>query len=330
MIKEKRVQPLSTLPAALYPLLRCPVCKQPLKQQENRFVCVDDGCGSIFPTVHGIPVLLNEQRSVFTIDDFVRQRPTFFKPPRMRPIELIEQLLPELQRADKARQWYERFTQLLLERSPNPLVLVVGGGIEGRGMKPLLQYCPPIQLVDSDVSFGPRTMLICDAHDIPFADGTFDGVVAQAVLEHVVDPARCVEEIHRVLKHDALVYAQTPFMQQVHGGAYDFTRFTLLGHRRLFRKFAEIESGAGNGPGAALAWSWQYFLLSFATSWWARGLIRSFVRLTAFWLKYVDIYLERKPGMLDAATGYFFLGRKSDKLLSDRELITLYRGGLVR
>ncbi len=42
-------------------------------------------------------------------------------------------------------------------------------------------------------------MLICDAHDIPFADRSFDGVIVQAVLEHVVDPFRCCEEIHRVL-----------------------------------------------------------------------------------------------------------------------------------
>src|SRR5437773_10814883 len=100
-------------------------------------------------------------------------------------------------------------------------------------------------------------------------------------------------------------------MQQVHGGAYDFTRFTLLGHRRLFRKFEEIDSGVGNGPGAALAWSWQYFLLSFATSRRTRSMVRAFVRLTAFWLKYVDVYLEHKPGTLDAATGYFFIGGKS-------------------
>ena len=80
-------------------------------------------------------------------------------------------------------------------------------------------------------------MLICDANDIPFENGSFDGVVLQAALEHVADPYRCVEETHRVLKEKGLVYAETAFMQQVHGGRYDFTRFTRLGHRRLFRRF---------------------------------------------------------------------------------------------
>ena len=53
-----------------------------------------------------------------------------------------------------------------------------------------------------------------------------------------------------MLKDDGLVYAETPFLQQVHGGPYDFTRFTHLGHRRLFRKFIELESGATAGAGA--------------------------------------------------------------------------------
>ncbi|CAH2407660.1 hypothetical protein MES5069_620012 [Mesorhizobium escarrei] len=33
-------------------------------------------------------------------------------------------------------------------------------------------------------------------------------------------------------------------MQQVHEGAYDFTRFTELGHRWLFRRFETISRGA--------------------------------------------------------------------------------------
>jgi hypothetical protein len=67
-----------------------------------------------------------------------------------------------------------------------------------------------------------------------------------------------------VLKDGGIVYAETPFMQQVHGSAYDFTRFTWLGHRRLFRKFKEIKSGTCGGPGMALIWSWRYFLRTFS------------------------------------------------------------------
>ena len=117
-------------------------------------------------------------------------------------------------------------------------------------------------------------------------------------------------------------------MQQVHGGRYDFTRFTHLGHRRLFRKFAEVDSGAVCGPGMALAWSYQYFLLSFTRSRALRKLIQMFAALTAFYLKYFDSYLVERSGALDAASGCYFLGRKSDETLSDRELVKLYRGAM--
>jgi ubiquinone/menaquinone biosynthesis C-methylase UbiE len=182
------------------------------------------------------------------------------------------------------------------------------------------------ELIESDVSFGARIAVICDAHNIPFEDGAFDGVVVQAVLEHVVDPRKCVDEIHRVLTERGLVYAETPFMQQVHGRQYDFTRFTHLGHRRLFRRFDEIDSGVMCGPGMALAWSYQYFLLSFAKSRTTRALIRLFSGLTAFYLKYFDRWLVNRAGAFDAASGCYFLGRRADGVLSDKELVRLYRG----
>jgi ubiquinone/menaquinone biosynthesis C-methylase UbiE len=170
------------------------------------------------------------------------------------------------------------------------------------------------------------TELICDAHDIPFKDEMFDGVIAQAVLEHVVDPIRCVAEIHRVLKTGGLVYAETPFIQQVHMGRYDFTRFTHSGHRRLFRRFTEVASGAICGPGMALAWSYKYFLLSFAESRALRAVLSAFARMSSFFLKYADYYLIHKASSIDGASGVYFIGRKATAILSDRDVIAYYKG----
>jgi len=239
----------------------------------------------------------------------------------------VGNLLPAVSCNAKAKTNYEKLAELLLKENENPRVLVVGGSIVGRGMQRILSV-PFIECIESDVSFGPRTAIICDAHDIPFDSSSLDGVIVQAVLEHVVDPYRCVEEIHRVLKEEGLVYAETPFMQQVHGGKYDFSRFTHLGHRRLFRKFEEISSGAVAGPGTALAWSYQYFLLSFVKSKAGRAFVEGIVRLTSFWLKYFDYYIIDKPTTLDAASAYYFMGRKSNRVLSDRELVELYRGAV--
>jgi hypothetical protein len=76
----------------------------------------------------------------------------------------------------------------------------------------------------------------------------------------------------------------------------------------------------------ALAWSYQYFILSFVKTKTAKNLVKFFTRLTSFWLKYFDYFLIDKPGTFDAASGYYFIGTKSDQVLTDRELIKLYKG----
>jgi hypothetical protein len=122
------------------------------------------------------------------------------------------------------------------------------------------------------------------------------------------------------------MYAETPFVLQVHMRQYDFTRYTHLGHRRLFRNFEEIKSGPCGGPGMSLAWSYTWFMRSFATSKIMGFALVFFAYMTSFFLKYFDYYLIDKPGSYDAASHFFFMGRKSQKVLSDKELIKEFRG----
>ena len=305
-------------------LLRCPVCMSSLELANNQFECTNIQCKTCFPIIDEIPVLINESSSVFSIRDFLNRESTTLKP-KSKVERFLVDLIPSINFNLKGKTNYNKFTELLLKQNENPKVLIVGGSIVGQGMEALLSD-PSLELIESDVAFGPRISIICDVHNIPFDDSSFDGVIVQAVLEHVLEPNRCVEEIHRVLKENGLVYAETPFMQQVHLGKYDFTRFTHLGHRHLFRKFEEIYSGPACGPGMALAWSYQYFLLSFVKAPAVRAFVKVFARITSFWLKYFDYYLIDKPGTLDAASGYYFMGKKSKQVLSSRELLTLYKG----
>jgi SAM-dependent methyltransferase len=301
--------------------LRCPICKSPLQTVGEQWHCTK--AQHVFPLVDDIPVLLNEENSVFRVVEFTNKQDTFF-PSQSGAKKALQSVLPSLSNNILARRNYARLAQMV-RAIPHATVLVVGGGIIGNGMEVLFDI-PNIQIVETDVAFGPRTQLVCDAHDLPFTDETFDVVIVQAVMEHVADPWRVSQECKRVLKPNGIIYAETPFMQQVHGGRYDFTRFTHLGHRRLFNWSTEVASGPTCGTGMALAWSYEYFLLSLTNSRALQRIVRVVARCTAFWLKYIDYLTIHTKGSYDAASGYYYIGTKSSKALKDSEIIGFFRG----
>jgi SAM-dependent methyltransferase len=216
---------------------------------------------------------------------------------------------------------YRELAELVLSATPLARVLVIGGSIAGDGIHILFNQSR-LELVETDVTFGPRTQIICDGHSIPFADGSFDAVVIQGVLQCLVDPDKCVGEIHRVLKEGGIVYAEAPFVQQVVDAPYDFNRFTRFGLSRLFRQFEQVNIGVVRGPGTVVAWSIQFFLLSFFQSSSLRGLVRITCSLSLSWLKYFDFYLVRRTAAFDSAAGLFFMGRKAPSVvLDDRVLV---------
>jgi hypothetical protein len=80
------------------------------------------------------------------------------------------------------------------------------------------------------------------------------------------------------------------------------------------------------GPGTVLAWSYSHFIKSFTSSKKIAYFLTIFVHLTSFFFKYFDYYLLDKPGSYDAASAFFFIGKKSSQALSDRELIQGFKG----
>lgn len=301
--------------------LRCVRCAGSLRRSATVLSCLGR-CGQSYPVVDDVPILIDDETSVFSIADFV-QGSVRSKTSRSKRPHWVQHFFT-LSRNYGAPARFKIFADQVLSTSRAPRVLVVGAGEGGIGFDALRN--PAIEIVNSDVALFPAVQYVMDAHSLGFADDTFDGVVLQAVLEHVADPWTCVREVERVLKLGGTVYAETPFMQQVHMGAHDFTRFTDLGHRRLFRRFEEIDRGLAVGPGTALAWSYQHFLASLARSNGQRKFAYYFARVTACWLKFCDRFASQQPAALDAASGLYFMGRKTGSELSDRDIIADYRG----
>jgi SAM-dependent methyltransferase len=184
----------------------------------------------------GISRLIDFDDSIFTPEDYVVQSGPVT--PRTQKSGKIGRFLRRVTYGMNlaAKRNISAFLSHVRSNSQAPTILVVGGGTIGEGISALYE-ARGVTIVGVDVYASPNITIICDGHKLPFADECFDGVVIQAVLEHVLEPRSVVDEIHRVLNPNGIVYAETPFMQQVHEKAYDFTRFTLTGHRWLFRNF---------------------------------------------------------------------------------------------
>lgn len=304
--------------------LRCPVCGGALSHRAGTWTCGSRN-GHEFPDLAGVPVLLNPARSVFRAEDFQPRARTTFKDPAGWALRL-GRLLPSPSRDVSANRCRSRVAEFLAARPvEHRRVLVVGCGDGTAGYGTLADV--DARWLETDVSLAGRAAVVCDASDLPFEDGAFDLVICIAVLEHVLEPQRCVDEIRRVLADDGLVYATTPFMQQVHMGEYDFTRFTRSGHRWLFRAFEEVDSGLATGPASVVVWSTEYFLMSWVRSVGARRIIKGLTRLLLGWMPLLDSFLVRSDAAQDAGGGFYFIGRRAPgPTMTAREMIRYYRG----
>jgi ubiquinone/menaquinone biosynthesis C-methylase UbiE len=310
---------------SIAPLLVCPRCGCGVIETQGSFRCSSPTCTlgarDAFPIVAGSPAFVDFERSIVQRGELQATATQATQPGEGRwsgkrlPGWIRSCWSPRNRVASKNVD-----VLLTLLSGPSPLLLVIGGGTIGNGVDAIYTD-RRLRVVAFDIYRSPLTQFIADAHQIPIASGSADAVLVQAVLEHVLDPPRVVEEIRRVLRPGGLVYAETPFLQQVHAGPYDFVRYTSSGHRYLFRAFEEISAGAVAGPGTQLLWSLDHAV---------RGLLRSelagkLARGLFFWLRYVD-HLVPTSFAMDNASAYFFLGRRSDRELTTDEIVEYYRG----
>jgi len=304
-------------------VLVCPRDRTPLEDRADGLACPH--CGTLYPRVRGIPILINDANSAFAVADYFGEdsyegasygraddRATGWRRTARRIVSWLRGSRSSLRSTPPLSDLLDHARSLRAV----PRVLVVGAG------GALIEDERAI-VVHTDVAFAQHVQLIADAHDLPFADSSFDLVIAIAVLEHVADPQRCVAEFARVLDRGGFVYAVTPFLQPVHMGAYDFTRFTPIGHRRLFRQFDEVAAGVALGVGSMAASAFEAVLLGFSRHRAWRRLVGPLALLATPILRRMDHLLRHN---LDAVSGCWFFGTLRDGApVSDRELVKTYR-----
>jgi len=292
-------------------LLRCPRCADSLIGDMPGLRC--PACGIDFQSTAGQPILLDDSTEAASIAAAgLNGEPSGLA----RSTRAVRRNLAPA--VGTALANVRSFRSHLPQRAR---LMIVGGGLAGHGVQALISD-PDLDVIAFDIYPSEMTQFVADGHDIPLPNSSFDGVLVQAVLEHVLAPERIVGEIHRVLRPEGVVYAETAFMQHVHEGAHDFIRFTERGHRWLFRAFDEIEGGPIGGPALQLLWSIDYLVRGLTGS--RRAGLR--VRRALSVLERLDRRV-RMEHRVDAAPAVFFLGRRSSAPgLSSGDLLGGYRG----
>jgi SAM-dependent methyltransferase len=304
--------------------LRCPDCRIGfLTIQETPLGTLDcSECSVSFPVSNGRPVLLRHDNSLFNISDYLSTPPLTFHQ------SVWARFTPTISVNLSVIRLMKHLRSLLDARGPS-VILVVGGGRQRSWLNPLLCESVSHRIIYTDIDTTADVDIFCDGHDLPFDDNSIDALITTAVLEHVLYPERVAAEISRVVKFEGILYSEMPFMQQVHEGAYDFTRYTLSGHRRLFNSFSEIEVGMVAGPATALAWAIENFILAFFGSKKFRNATKVLTRFGLFWIKYFDYILIRRAGAMDGASCTYLFAKKIDGKVADSKIVSDYVGAKV-
>ncbi len=146
--------------------------------------------------------------------------------------------------------------------------------------------------------------------NLPFKDNSVDFVICNAVLEHVRDPKKIIDEIHRVLKSEGRMYADIPFIYPFHAAPCDYSRMTIAGFESLCGKFEKIESGMCLGPNSALAQFLVIYSQVLFKNKKIKKIARNITKILVSPLKYFDSFLFKNSEALSVAGGIYFYGRK--------------------
>jgi SAM-dependent methyltransferase len=103
--------------------------------------------------------------------------------------------------------------------------------VDLRSMYPAADY------LGCDLYDGPGVDQLEDIHHLSFADNSIGTVLCLETLEHVADPLRAVQEIHRVLKPGGLCVVSSVMLFPIHAHPWDYWRFTPEGFRLLLAPF---------------------------------------------------------------------------------------------
>lgn len=94
--------------------------------------------------------------------------------------------------------------------------------------------------------FGDYPDIICDiCNDISGLEDKYDKIICLAILEHVYDPFKAIQNLRSMLKKSGMIYGFVPYLYNYHAPIdlkfQDYFRFSKDSLAYLFKDFYQIE-----------------------------------------------------------------------------------------
>lgn len=146
---------------------------------------------------------------------------------------------------------------------------------------------PNNTIISTDILPEYKPDIVDDICNTTIKPNSFDGIFCVAVLEHVTEYWRAIDNIYSILEKGGEAFIAVPFIQPFHGET-DYHRFTFTEVARMLEKFSEVKifirGGKKSGYGFVF---WQVLTFNkFA------GLDKKFPRLTKVLIVMVNSLLK--------------------------------------
>lgn len=271
-------------------LLACPDCRGALEFLPGEPLSCP-GCSRSFDLAGGAPLLVPRAQTGNTsagTQFFIEQPGRMTRLRETRPGLARLLALPDFAAGGvpalpECRRWFETHVR---NGVAGERILNLGSGVD--------KVYPNPGLINFDIAPHANAEVVGDGEHLPFRDAVFDGLLLDAVIEHLAHPARVVAEARRVLKPGGYLLANVPFLYPFHAAPHDYQRYTPQGLRMLFEDFEIVEAGSDRRPGRAVLEVVTAYAAGLSDN---RGLSYALRWLTAWlWLPltWFDPWLSRK------------------------------------